>query len=90
MDGPDAIDHGRPRESAGQGSVLEEPGLVGLHQAAGHGDLATRDPDGVELGKLGLPLRAAVTGVAAGHPPLRHCHEPAPLQSPGIVRSIDN
>ena len=58
-----------------QASVLDEAGLVGLHQATGNRDLATRDPNGVELGELGLPLRTAVASVAAGHLPLGHTLE---------------
>ena len=64
-------------------SLLDEALLVGPRQTARHGDLAALDADGVELGELGLPLRTAVTGVAAGHLPLRDCHEPAPLKVSG-------
>src|SRR5699024_11499655 len=45
-------------------------------------DEATRDADGLtvdanldELGRGGLPLRTAGTGVGAGHLPLRNCHD---------------
>lgn len=52
----------------------QETALVSLHQPLRHLVDSAVDRDRYELGRRGLPLRATVTGVAAGHLPLRDCH----------------